>query len=338
MMVDGTFVERRGEKIISSDKMVSVTLGKREIGVSAQEDAVITLKTGNVTGLKSTTGIPEPEKQSSRGFNWECNDGITTVKAFPGYYSYMYEDKPLPGAPVENSVLKYYVDGNESKAELTGYIDHDENAILSGSIQLTPGFYTVENINGVMLKAASNGDRILLNANESIVVTGDDPSLKLVSASSVKYKSEKIADHEDLKSKLSAFAEAEKFVSKDGAGGIYNSRKFMSGGAGVNEFNTLGDSMTWELNVPEAGTYDVAIKYVSWSPVLPGVSERMIEVNGVLGLTEIAETGNFGSTPEDWVATRISTKLTLKKGVNKLTIYPISGLWNIDWVGLIKSE
>ena len=44
MMVDGTYLERRGEKIISSDKKVSVTLGKREIGVSAMEDAEIKKK------------------------------------------------------------------------------------------------------------------------------------------------------------------------------------------------------------------------------------------------------------------------------------------------------
>lgn len=338
MMVDGTYVERRGEKIISSDKKVSVTLGKREIGVSAQEDAEITLKTGEVTGLKSTLGITEEEKQGSRGFYWECNDGITTVKAYPGYYSYMFEDKPLPGASVADSVLTYYVDGKEHKAELKGYTNHDEVDILSGNIQLTAGFYTIEDISNVKLKGGLKGDRLLLNANESIVVSGENPVLVLKSASSVKYEAEKITDPEALKSELDVFVEAENFYSKTGDGGVYNTRKFMSGGAGVTSLNILGDSMTWEVNVPESGDYDVAIKYVSWSPVLPGVSERIVEMNGVLGLAEIAVTDTFGSTPEEWIGTRIKSKFSLKKGVNKLTIYPISGLWNIDWVGLVKSE
>jgi len=338
MMVDGTYLERRGEKIISSDKKVSVTLGKREIGVSAMEDAEITVKTGTISGLKSQLGIVEEEKQSTRGFYWECNEGITNIKVYPGFYNYMYAEKPLPGAPVNNSTLTYYVDGVEKKAELMGYINHDEKAVLSGNIQLTPGFYTVEDINDVKFKGGIKGARLILNASESIMISGENPVLKLNSASSVKFEAEKVADQAELKENLDVFIEAEKFSEKTGEGNTYNTRKFMSGGAGVTAMNVFGDSMTWEVNVPEAGIYDVVINYVSWSAVVPGAAERIIEMNNILGLAEIPVTDNYGSTAEDWISTRVKTKFSLKKGVNKLTIYPISGLWNIDWIGLVKSE
>lgn len=338
MMVDGTFVERRGEKVISSDKKVSVTMGKDEIGVSAAEECNITLLAGDIKALKSPMGIIEEEKQFSRGFYWENTDGITNIKAYPGYYSYYMNDKPLAGGEANDSEFSYYIDGVEQKAELSGYLNHDGVAILSGKIKNGSGFYTIEEINNVKLKGATKGDRILLNQDENIIVSGEQPSLKLKSASSTKYDSVKIDDPDTFKNELNALTEAEDFTSKSGDGGMYNTRTFMSGGAGVTNFNNFGDSMTWELDVPENGNYDIVFKYVSWSSAIPGVAERVIEINGKLGLAHIAETENYGSSPEEWIASRIKTNVSLKKGKNKITVYPISGLWNIDWVGLIKSE
>lgn len=338
MMVDGTYLELDGEKTISSDKKVSVTMGKREIGISASEDCEISLLTGDVNSLKSAKGVPEEEKQFTRGFYWECNDGITSVKAYPGFYSYYINDKPLPGGSAENSTLTYYIDDVEYKTELTGYKNHDEVNVLSGKITNSSGFYTIEDIKDVKLKGGAKGDRLLMNKDENIVVSGDSPVLKLKSASSVKYEAVKIDDPDTFKNELNAFEEAENFKSKSGDAKIYTTRSFLSGGAGISTFNNFGDSMTWEINVPEAGNYDVVIKYVSWSAVVPGVAERLIEVNGELGLAQIAETENYGSAPEEWVASRIKTNATLKKGKNIITVYPISGLWNIDWIGLIKSD
>ena len=338
MMVEGTFVERRGEKVISSDKKISIAIGKEEIGVSANEDSNISLKTGEVKTLKSPEGIVEEEKQFARGFYWENTDGITNVKAYPGYYTYYMNDKPLPGGKANDSVFSYYIDGAENKAEFTGYVNHDGVDILSGKISNSAGFYTIEEINDVKLKGASKGDRILLNQNENIVIDGKEPVLKLKSASSIKYDSVKIDDPDTYKNEVIVLTEAEDFVEKSGAGGMYNTRTFMSGGAGVTNFNNFGDSMTWEFDVPENGNYDVVVKYVSWSSSIPGVAERVIEINGKLGLTQIAETGNYGSSPEEWIASRIKTEVALKKGKNKITVYPISGLWNVDWIGLVKSE
>lgn len=338
MMVEGTYVERRGEKVISSDKKVSVAIGKDELGVSALEDANITLMTDEVTSLKTFEGIYEEQKQSTRGFYWENTDGITNIKVYPGYYSYYMNDKPLAGGEANDSSFTYYIDDAEYKAELSGYVNHDGIDILSGKIANNAGFYTIEEIHNVKLKGASKGDRILLNQNENIVVDGNEPSLKLKSASSVKYDAVKIEDPDTYRNELNSLVEAENFTTKSGAGGIYNTRAFMSGGAGVTNFNVFGDSMTWEVDAPENGNYDVVIKYVSWSSLIPGISQRLIEVNGKLGLAEIAETGNYGSSPEQWVASRIKTNMSLKKGKNKITIYPIDGEWNIDWIGLIKSD
>ena len=247
-------------------------------------------------------------------------------------------DKPLPGGKANDSVFSYYIDGAENKAEFTGYVNHDGVDILSGKISNSAGFYTIEEINDVKLKGASKGDRILLNQNENIVIDGKEPVLKLKSASSIKYDSVKIDDPDTYKNEVIVLTEAEDFVEKSGAGGMYNTRTFMSGGAGVTNFNNFGDSMTWEFDVPENGNYDVVVKYVSWSSSIPGVAERVIEINGKLGLTQIAETGNYGSSPEEWIASRIKTEVALKKGKNKITVYPISGLWNVDWIGLVKSE
>ncbi|MEG2380932.1 MAG: hypothetical protein RSB38_04480 [Oscillospiraceae bacterium] len=49
-------------------------------------------------------------------------------------------------------------------------------------------------------------------------------------------------------------------------------------------------------------------------------------------------TGSYGSAEEEWAALRVHSKAQLKKGENELKIWAKSGLWNIDWIGLVKSD
>ncbi|MDF0752912.1 hypothetical protein NLU14_22055, partial [Marinobacter sp. 71-i] len=71
------------------------------------------------------------------------------------------------------------------------------------------------------------------------------------------------ADFDAIKAGLDVFAEAESFTGADNGIKTYNTRDFLSGGVGVSGWNDLGQSISWQLNVPEAGYYDVALKYVS---------------------------------------------------------------------------
>lgn len=339
MMVNGTYVEKGGEVVISSDKKASVSIGKNEIGLSAPEDVKLSVKTDKVSSLKTSLGITEPENQRARGFLWSYADGKLNVEAYSGYYNYFMNGKELPGRDAEDFEFTYYIDGNEYKTTLKGYYNHDGEKVYRGNIDNAAGFYIVDEIKGIKLKTASDGDRIILNTNDSILSVGTDVSLKLSSVSSIRYDIEKIENPDEYQAGLVSMVEAEDYAYKDGAGGKYTTRKFMSGGAGVSNFNVMGDSMTWEINVPEAGNYDIVVKYVGFASTVPGITERVISVNDKMGAAFLPDTGGlYGATPYEWIASRIKTGSSLKKGKNTITFYPVSGSWNIDWIGVVKSE
>ncbi len=338
MMVDGTYLEYRGEKIIESDKKASVVIGKDELGVSAYTDVNLWIATNEVKTLKTFKGFYEDPNQNSRGFDWNYSDGKLNIKAYKGFYSYYINDKAIPGAKLENQSMKYTINGEEKEVLLSGYVNHDGDAVLSGNIVNDTGYYIIEEIEGVRLNNARKGERLLLGKDAQILVIGDNASFKLNSLVSQKVETVKYDNPDEIKGKLNVFEEAENFVSKQGNGKKYTSRSFLSGGAGVSKLDILGDYMTWELNVPEAGNYDVVVKYVGWASTT-GSIERMISLNekDFLG-ANLHETGSYGATPEEWIAERIKTNISLKKGINTLTLYPLSGQWNIDWVGLVKSD
>lgn len=141
-----------------------------------------------------------------------------------------------------------------------------------------------------------------------------------------------VDDDFTAKGQLTVFKEAEDatFLSKGAA--IYSTRQFLSGGAGVQLLNTPGQRAEYNITIPEDGVYDLVVKAVAWE----GDTKRIFSVGDTDYLVNIAPTASWGTTPEQWVATKAPIGAELKAANYTITIEPHSLSWNYDWLGLIK--
>ncbi len=337
MMVDGTYLYVNGEEKFSSDIRFSVILGADELSVSCINDANIKINTKDIYKLRNEKGVEFPQNDSTKGFNWSNENGYLTAKVYNGFYTFYINEKPLPGSPAEGTMVSICVNGDKRDVKATGYYDHSGKKMISAEMFNNMDFYNVDDINNVNIKnGAKKGDVVLLNPGEAIYPTGDNPyvSVSTLSANG-DVPNEKTSDYDALKAKCDIVTEAESFDSKEGRAKIYTTRTFLSGAAGISEFNNFGDSATWKIEVPESGYYDLVIKYVGWGS---DVIERLFKINDSYGSLALPATGTYGQLPTEWIATRNFTKVYLEKGTNTLTLYPKTGNWNFDWFGFIKSD
>ncbi|PYI57309.1 heparin/heparin-sulfate lyase HepB [Paenibacillus flagellatus] len=145
------------------------------------------------------------------------------------------------------------------------------------------------------------------------------------------------SDFEAVKAKLDVFAEAESFSHADPGIVVYNTRPFLSGGKGVNGWVNPGQTITWDLHVPEAGYYDVALKYVGGWELNGGNIKRSIQFGSELYSVEAPSTPSFGAAPQEWRAATVRTATYLPAGPVQLKMWNVIGASNLDWVGLVKS-
>ena len=131
------------------------------------------------------------------------------------------------------------------------------------------------------------------------------------------------------------FAEAENYDDFLRIGfNKYNSRAFMSGGAGVTLLNNAGEFLEWNLDIPEDGDYKVNIGYVAWQPE---ECVRHVSIGDMSNSFVCPVTAGYGSVPEHWSVVTLDKPVSLKKGSAKLKLTVIAGtMWNIDWIGLEK--
>ena len=336
MMVDGTYLDLDGERMITSDKKVSVVLSKDEIGVSVKEDCNLSVKTSEVKSLKTLEGINEEPDKNVRGLIWNYKDNTLNISAITGQYMYYINDKVLPGGAAPNGSLKYYIGDIEKNTELSGYIDHDGLNVLNGTIENDAGFYRIDKLADVKFKGAAIGDIIMLKRNEEIIVGGDNPEFAITPVSKI-VPVEKHSDFNAMREKLDSFREAEEIVDKIGDAKKYTTRSFLSGGAGLNKIDDFGTYVTWSIDVPKDGNYDLVVKYAGFNGA-GGIVPRIVKIGDNYFTANIIDTGSYGPKETDWHTARIRLNTPLKKGENLVTIYPISGSWNIDWLGFIKSD
>ena len=336
MMVDGTYLDLDGERIITSDNEVSLTLGKDEIGVSCKVDCNVAIKTSEVKSLKTLEGVNEETDKNVRGFIWNYKEGMLNISAITGQYMYYINDKVMPGGDAPGSSLTYYIGNDEKTTALNGYVNHDGLKVLNGTIENDAGFYRIDTLKNIKFKGASEGDIIMLKRNEEVIAEGDGYEFKITPITKL-VAVEETSDYQSMQEKLDSFTEAEAFVDKTGDVKKYTTRSFLSGGAGANNLDAFGTYAVWSLNAPKDGTYDLVVKYAGFNGV-DGIVPRIIKIGDNYYTANIIDTGSYGPKETDWHATRIRLNVPLKKGENLVTIYPISGSWNLDWLGFVTSN
>jgi len=127
-----------------------------------------------------------------------------------------------------------------------------------------------------------------------------------------------------------------------GTPNIYSHRTFLSGGKGVSTPATIGVGARWQVDVPAAGRYALALKVATHEPA----AVRAVRLDG-RGLLpgecpiRIPTTGGFGATPAEWRHVLVCgadgqpLEVAVTAGRHTLELIGVAGALNLDYLMLV---
>jgi|GEM_PF-525218 len=352
LLVNGAKVVKDGVTLIESDKSVTVAYGDEQLSVSGLSDAEIALYAPDVTRLRDLdTGADIPsggviaDAMNQRGVHWTPagTDNKLTLHVESGQQAFKLNDATMPG-PAAPVVLQTEIDGEPGEdVTLQTWTDINGENVSWGNLVNDGGFYEVEEAPaGFSFAKYGHSETAILDANTPIILRGDTGVLKLRSFGAGDPTAADLSETPDSdRDTLSMdWQEAENFAEWGGgkAPNVYDTRKFLSGGKGVNNWDQTGMSMKWNFNVPKAGTYDLYIKYVTgWDlPAGTEQSTRYLQIGDEVTYFQAPKTEDFGTRPDIWRGLRVKTGVQLPAGPVDVTMWHQLGGLNLDWLALIE--
>ncbi len=348
LLVGGTKLIKDKVTLIQSDRPATISLNADELSISgdSQVQAAIYAPDASVLVDEKYVSVPQggnvAEAVLARGVHWSKSGGVLTVTGERGEHRFKLHPAQPPG-PKDPVTLSVEVDGKTTNVALEAYGTDDEGTAAWGRLSVSAGVYDVlESPEGLTFQNfGSPKTPMFLGDNPKVIMRGTGGTLRLKTSGSRKStSSEQRDDFDAVKNELASFKEAEHFLTTGGSGkfDVYTTRGFLSNGTGVANWATTGQNITWRLNVPESGRYDVVLKYVGgWDrndDLL--ATKRALKLGDGVYTTNIKRTFDWGTEHKYWKAVRIGTGQYLAKGTADLTMWHVSGPMNLDWVGLIK--
>jgi hypothetical protein len=345
LLVGGTQLVMNGITKIASTEPATIALSGDELSITGMKNNQVSLHKSGVTIVldEKYRSLPKggnvTDTVYSRGVHWDTAGSTLTLNVEPGQHQLLLSNiqAPAPLAPVSYPVV---INGTASTVTLSTYADGHGGKAAWGTLPNAAGLYEVlEAPPGLFFDKVSMAKPVIyLSQNAGIVLPTVTGTLKLRSAGTGGLTpAEASANYDAVKDGLTVFAEAESFFStEDGSFNVYNSRPWLSGGLGVSNWATAGQNITWKLNVPEAGKYDVVLKYVAWEDI-NGPTTRLIQLGNQFYAAEAEKTFDWGTDPAYWKALTVHTGTTLPAGQVELKMWNVKGPMNLDWVGLVKT-
>ncbi|TYP73085.1 DUF4962 domain-containing protein [Paenibacillus methanolicus] len=348
LLVGGTQLAIDGVTRISSTQPATVALSGDELSITGTQEAKVSLHKPGVTTVLDEEYRTLPQGGSitnavnARGVHWDTAgiSGTLTLHVEPGQHQLLLSDVPAPAplAPVSYPVA---INGAPSTVTLSAYGDGHGGSAAWGNLSNTAGLYEViEAPPGLYFDKRGMAQPVIyLGANARFILPRVTGTLKLRSAGTgAMTPADATGDYDTVKAGLTVFKEAESFSGTDGGAlNVYSTRPWLSGGQGISSWADVGQSVTWNLDIPEAGNYDVVIKYVAWEDV-NGLPARLIKLGNQFYTAEAEKTFDWGTKPEYWKALTVRSGTTLPAGPVQLTMWNVRGPMNVDWVGLVKTD
>lgn len=347
LLVGGTQLSMDGVTLIDNTQPATVALSGDELSIMGTKQLQVNLNKSGVTTLldEAYRTIPQggsvTESVYKRGVHWSTSADTLTVNVEPGQHKLLLSNVPAP-APADPVTLSVEINGVASTVTLSAYGDGHGGIAAWGKLTNAAGLFDViEAPEGLVFEGLGGVKPLMfIGANAKIILPHPTGTLKLRSAGSgAKTSADATSDYDAVKAELDAFTEAEDYIlSENGSVVPYSSRPFLSGGKGLSGWNNPGHSVSWQLNVPEAGQYDVVMKYVGGWDLTSGISTKLMKIGGKMYSVEAPTTTDWGTKPEYWKALTMHTKVTLPAGPTLLQMWNVLGSANLDWFGLIKVE
>lgn len=335
MMVSGTFVSYNGIEIIKSDVVTSVQVSEDEISLSSiDNDAEIVVYFNGIESLSYINNEKATEVESGEDygiFNISYEADYVRAKIYNGQYYFYANGKKMPGSDVPGCNFTVIVDGKEMNHEFTGYTTPSGEIYYEFLCKDFPGVYTLKSVKGVSLK--NNGENSLQLVDTSTVFAVNEKEA-YIELESVEAGSDISVEYYEDNNKDFDSASARKLAIEYDLSNKSPLIKHWSslGYATLQEINNVGDSVTWNLEVPEDGKYDIILSYSTVSKTSP---ERILRLDDKYGMIKVKETDVYSNLN----GMRIRTGKYLTKGTHQLEIIAYGeGTWILDWVGLAKSD
>lgn len=357
MLVGGTSLKQGDNELITLEKEASVVMGQDEVSLSTYEDNKICINITNnyVDSFERVTDYSGREISSAIGITYEKGklikeeaekegeEPVYTVEEAEDFvtftcekdnYELMLNGKLITTENVTTNV-KVTIDGEEKNVEMSGYRRRDNKVVYSANMPFDGNKYKVVDKSKDLIAGAMEIGSV--GALQELNMSTENPEGQFLTMEKIPVVMAKVvteADYDKVKENLAVFVEAEDYEGLPAPGAaVYNTRTFLSGGKGVQLFNNPATQMYYEFDVKEEGDYNFAVKYVAWED---GGAQRAFNLGGKDYNFIMEMTADYGTSPDVWRVAVMDEPIHLTPGKHTLTLDVISGMWNYDWLGLIK--
>jgi len=335
MLVEGTSLKQGDKELISLEKEGSVVMGLNELSISTYSDNKVVIDTNN-TFINGVNSITDYYGKDAFGVAYTQSEDKLSLELIADNYQLMLNGKAI-NAVKETGSVELVIDGVFSTIPLEGYVSRAGEGIYNGKLSLDGAkYYVKEMTDGLVAGTISEGRRINIKEAEITAPSPEGNRIVLEKAPVIPSDHSTATDYDAIKPSLAWFTEAENWSSPATGVRAYTTRSWLSGGKGVQFFDDIGSTMEYEVEVPEDGEYCLVIKYVAWGE--NGIPTRTFNFDeGVdYGFT-VDKTDDHGTKPEIWRAVTIEQPTYLAAGKHTLSLGVTNeGMWNLDWLGLIK--
>lgn len=349
LLVGGTKLVKGGVTRFEADVPATISIDDEELSISSGGQVQAKVYVSSDAALHDDKYNPVQlggnvqEALDKRGLYMQKEGNLLTVRTGRGDHRFHLQAGSLPHAE-PSFTLNVEIDGVQTPVSMNAYgTDAGGTAGWGQLDSVTAGLYEVlEATDGIVFqKFGSPKETMYLDAAPAVIVNGTGGTLRLRTAGTGALTETEVADdYNAVKDDLASFKEAEFFQSTSGGNfDVYTTRAFLSNGTGVAAWDQKGQSIAWQLDVPQAGKYDIVVKYVAgWGLTGDDQSTRLVQMGGQMYTAEAPRTFDWGTQPQYWKALRIKTGTHLEQGTTTVTMWNVLGPMNLDWVGLIPSE
>ncbi len=342
MFIGGTELWIRGEKVIEADRPVAVSIGFDELSVSSGDDYNIKIYPNDIyIPTVDSIRFRNSEEEIGMGMGIETNvdeEGVLNIHADKGHYSFLLNDKPLPGGKAEGTwTYTIELDGVEEVHTIDNlYYNHNGDIVAEGLTQssmLAPDteYFVLSKTGGI----SYNDDPAILGTNTfwpgddfPIFIKDNNSKVVLQSIASSELTVEKMQDQKSVIDAAAVIVEAENCVAKEGetreTKGIET--------RGLAKVNNPEDKAFFKIEIKEAGMYDFLIRYACSMDI-----RRYFELNSIRYYMNVPAAAGYGANDSHFEVLRADSNLYLEPGIYELIISGnATGNWNFDWIGFIK--
>ncbi|WP_143106673.1 carbohydrate binding domain-containing protein [Cohnella sp. OV330] len=348
LLVGGTKLVKGGVTRFETDVPATISIDGEEFSVSSVGDVQAQVYVPADASIHDDRYNPVQlggdvqTALNERGLYMQKEGSALTIRTGRGDHRFHLQSGSLPHAE-SPFALNVEIDGVQAPVTLKAFGTDAGGTAGWGQLGgVTAGLYEVlEATDGIVFqKFGSPKPTMYLDAAPAVIVNGTGGTIRLRTAGMGALTETEVADDYDaVKEGLASFKEAEFFQSTSGGNfDVYTSRPFLSNGTGVAAWDQKGQSITWQLDVPQAGKYDIVVKYVAgWGLSGDDQSTRLIQMGGEMYTAKAPPTVDWGTQPQNWKALRIKSGTHLEPGKTTLTMWNVLGPMNLDWVGLVPS-